>query len=166
MKIPRKLSVQFPTKEVNKPNQTGRSNLLKQRKMFRHASVSGVPCTVKLDTLGSNLELKPVARACRPHLHWLLPAGRSGSEHNSIYNQKLVPGLNLTQGVYTNTAAGGITVTVWLPPAGKGPPAVPVCVHCQRRRITHRSSALGTAFYLELLKWHESSRLLSSRLLI
>lgn len=48
--------------------------------------------------------------------------GKSVSEYNTIYYQKLVPGLNLTQGVYTNTAAGRITVTVWLPPAGKGLP--------------------------------------------
>lgn len=39
-------------------------------------------------------------------------AGRNVSEYNTIYHQKLVPSLNLTEGVYTNTAVGGIRMTV------------------------------------------------------
>lgn len=100
--------------------------------------------------------------------HWMcFAAHKNGTESNTIYYQKLVPGLILTQGVYTNTAVGGITVTVWLPPAGKGSPAVPVCVHCQwQLRSPTVLSALGTALYLVLLKWHECSCLLPWRLLI
>lgn len=115
MKISIKLSISYKRSKQTKPN---KQELEKQKRLRLYITVkaeenvSGVACAVKLDTLGSNLELQPVARVHRPHLHALLPAARSGSEHNSIYNQKLVPGLNLTQGVYTNTAAGGITVTV------------------------------------------------------
>lgn len=80
-------------------------------------------------------------------------ASKNVSECNTVYYQKLVPGLNLTQGVYTNTAVGGITVTVWLPPAGKGlPGGACLCTLPVAAPITHRSVGTWRGFIFSAIK--------------
>lgn len=99
--------------------------LLAQRKMFRYAFETwlGLCCQATWTWIQCGTQVHEYSITF--HISYLRyrTAGRNVSEYNAIYSQKLVLGLNLTQGVYTNTVAGRITVTVWLPPAGKGLPS-------------------------------------------
>lgn len=71
-------------------------------------------------------------------------AGRS--EHATpLFTIRLVPGLTLTQGVYTNAVPGGSPGLFDCHLLGRGPPAEPVCVHCHSSSIPHRSAATHSA---------------------
>lgn len=98
----------------------------------------------------------------------LSPAHKNGKWESYCLLSEIGPRPQFDTGVYTNTGAGRIPATVWLPPAGKGLPAVPVCVHCQWQLSspTVPLLALGAALCLVLLKWHECHCLLPWRLLI